>query len=198
VITFFSLLNVAWFRPYLSPRDNSLATFQQVNQFMVLSVLMLVLTKNDEDMSDASLSYVLIFLYTATGISMLVAGTFEIMKEIDDDQVRKRLSYEYELQTQGTHKKRRHTCARTPSTAFFCCSHRAVHTYQEDHVHEFKLKNFFQDNYGSVVGRDSITEGSGEVGGGGVEDVQLELVENPISRGEESVAIQKSSNEQTL
>ena len=65
-------------------------------------------------------------------------------------------------------------------------------------MHEFKLKNFFQDNYGSVVGRDSITEGSGEVGGGGVEDVQLELVENPISRGEESVAIQKSSNEQTL
>jgi hypothetical protein len=85
IITFFSLMSIAWWRPYISHRDNLLAVFQQCNQFLVLCVVMLIVTQDSAGLDDVTLSYALIVLYTATGISMMIAGSIQIMKEVKDD-----------------------------------------------------------------------------------------------------------------
>ena len=85
-ITFFSLFCICWFKPYVTKRDNLLASFQQVNQFLVLIAVMLILTKSNGGFSDDGMAYMMIFLYSASGISLLVCATFEIMNEIGDDE----------------------------------------------------------------------------------------------------------------
>ncbi|GMH80122.1 hypothetical protein TrLO_g10263 [Triparma laevis f. longispina] len=85
-ITFFSLFYICWFKPYVTKRDNLLASFQQVNQFLVLIAVMLILTKSNGGFSDDGMAYMMIFLYSASGISLLVCATFEILNEIGDDE----------------------------------------------------------------------------------------------------------------
>jgi len=79
-ITFMSISMLCWFKPYVAKRDNYLAVFQQINQFLVLSIVLLMVTKN-ESKDSAMLSYAMIFLYTASGISMIVIGIFEMVEE---------------------------------------------------------------------------------------------------------------------
>ncbi len=104
LITFFSLFNLAWFKPYISRRDNWLACFQQINQFLVLIVVMLILTKRDEDIEDGTLSWILILLYTATGIALFITGALQILSEVDENKKEFEIStfFKDNLERQGS------------------------------------------------------------------------------------------------
>jgi len=52
----------------------------QINQFFVLSAVLLIVTK-DDTRDNAMLSYAMIFLYSASGITMLIIAIFEMIEE---------------------------------------------------------------------------------------------------------------------
>lgn len=80
LITFMSVAMLCWFKPYVAKRDNWLACFQQVNQFLILSIVLLMTTK-DSSKENMALSYAMIILYTACAISMIIIGGFNILEE---------------------------------------------------------------------------------------------------------------------
>ena len=83
-ITFFSLFCLCWFKPYVTKRDNLLACFQQVTQFLILTAVMLIVASGTTSAGiwdDASLAWMMIFLYSATGIFLLCGFIFQVFNE---------------------------------------------------------------------------------------------------------------------
>jgi len=84
-ITFFSLFCLCWFKPYVTNRDNLLACFQQVNQFLILTAVILIVSSGTTSAGvwdDSSLAWMMIFLYSASGIFLLVSFAFQVFNEV--------------------------------------------------------------------------------------------------------------------